>query len=77
MDSPPVTVQELIAENRRLREVHARHVGELARTLRDQFAMAALHAVLRFHVVPATSEEVARMAYELADAMLMERGRQS
>lgn len=44
------------------------------KTLRDEFAMAALQAIIdehcRYGLVPATA---AKLAYEYADAMLKER----
>jgi len=41
-------------------------------TLRDQFAMAALHAVMTEHTN--VYKTYARMAYQMADAMLEARG---
>lgn len=81
MDSPPLTVKELLDENRRLRDQHAKEIAEQAQTLRDEFAKAALPAVYahestgespgsKLYVDP---KALAHTTYEIADAMLAER----
>lgn len=43
--------------------------------LRDEFAMAALPAVYEDAPVSASAQEIARRAYQMADAMIAERDR--
>lgn len=83
MQTPAVTVQELLNENRRLREAYAAERKALTVELRDQFAMAALPAVLDVETTASgeigrttySPDTVAHLSYELADAMLKARAR--
>lgn len=85
MQSPPVTVNELIEENRRLRQAHERETESLRATLRDQFAMHApltetvmrvIHEMVTARGLSADDHESAmfdeavRFAWKYADAML-------
>jgi hypothetical protein len=73
MQSPPITVDELLAENRRIRDHHEQEIAALKRSLRDEFAMAALTGLLSGIVSEEegpTFASIAVMAYGQADEML-------
>lgn len=72
MQSPPVTVAELLEENRRLREQHAIELRRRNETLLDEFAKAALPAIVGRGNNAAGA---AKSAYDIADAMIAERDR--
>jgi hypothetical protein len=80
MDSPQLTVKELLEENRRLRAWHEKDIARLTMDLRDKFARAALPAALEQEAIGDEGrpciydvDAVARVAYKLADAMLKAR----
>jgi hypothetical protein len=79
MQSPPVSVDELLEENRRLREAYAAERKALTVQLRDQFAMAALTGILSSDSsvdrTKVNKRRWARVTYEFADAMLEARVR--
>jgi len=45
------------------------------KTLRDEFAMAALSGMIINPIVRPAPEDIANLAYQLADAMLAERNK--
>ncbi len=83
MDSPKVTVAELLDENRRLRAAHEKDIAALKATLRDQLAGQALRSAADAvcgHIEDQQEAEAliearrhARAAYMVADAMLRAR----
>jgi hypothetical protein len=81
MDSPKLTVAELLEDMRDLRASHAREVERLTKTLRDHFAKAALAPVMAARLAldagDMNQESIAEECYELADAMLTAREAQS
>lgn len=81
MHTPLLTVEDLLAENRRLREQHGKEIAKQAQCLRDDFAKTALPAILDIETT-ATRElgrtsynmkAIAWEAYNAADAMMAER----
>ncbi len=87
MDSPKVTVAELLDENCRLRAAHEKELAALENdcaalraTLRDQFAGQAMAALIVSPWEPDASghqEKCAQWAYAQADAMLAARQAES
>ena len=78
MQSPPITTQELLDENRRLRAFYDAKIAEGERDLRDEFAKAALIGLLSSETSVLANwswDERARHCYHQADAMLIARGR--
>jgi hypothetical protein len=82
MHTPAVTVEDLLNENRRLREQHAYELRARVESLTDEFAKVALPAVYAHDSTgdyPGSCtvdyDQVARGAYRVADAMMAERER--
>jgi hypothetical protein len=81
VQTPPLTVEELLDQNRQLRESHKREVAALQTQLRDDFAKAALPAVLDIESTASgelgrttySADAVAKECYAIADAMLRAR----
>jgi len=70
-----LTIDELLAENKALREAHAKDAQVLRWTLRDSFASATLTGLLapEEDVSKDNAAGYARLAYDFAEAMLVER----